>query len=81
VTDSLSSSTWPGILRVFKTDAWFLKNFVFGKSSQSVSTIANCKIYTKVVNDTLIIMSLANKDDVVTSFVGWNQDIFLIYSI
>jgi hypothetical protein len=47
-----------------------LKNFVFGKSSQSVSTIANCRVYAQFVNNTLIIISLTSKDDVVTSFVG-----------
>jgi hypothetical protein len=27
---------------------------------------------------TLIIMSVTKEDDVVTSFFGWNQDIFLM---
>jgi hypothetical protein len=54
-----------------------LKNLIFGKIVGSVSTITNCIINAQFVNNTLIIVNLINKDDV-TSFVGRNQDIFLM---
>jgi hypothetical protein len=48
------------------------KNFVFGSSSWSVNTNTNCGINAQFVNtcNTQIIMDLAYKDYVVTSFVG-----------
>jgi hypothetical protein len=55
-----------------------LKNFIFEKSSWSVSTITNCRINAQFVNDTLIVKSLTNKDDVATSFFGWNEDIYIM---
>jgi hypothetical protein len=43
-----------------------LQNFVFGKSSWSVSMITNFRINAQFVNNTLIIVNLTNKVDVVT---------------
>jgi hypothetical protein len=44
----------------------------------SVSTIASSRINAQFVKNTLMIMSLTNKDEIVTSFVGWNQNKFLM---
>jgi hypothetical protein len=54
------------------------EEFDLWKNSWNVSTIANCRINAQFVNGILVIMGLTNKDYVVTSFVGWNQNIFLM---
>jgi hypothetical protein len=46
-----------------------LKNFVFWESSWGVSGVAKSRINTKFIQDTVVIVSLTNKDNVVTSFI------------
>jgi hypothetical protein len=65
-------------IKIIEMGCMLLKNCIFGKSTWSVSTIANGRMNAQFVNDILIMMNLTNKDDVVTSFVGWNQNIILM---
>jgi hypothetical protein len=48
------------------------EEFIFGKTSWSISTITNCRVNVKFVNNTFV-MSLRNKDNVIKSFVGWDH--------